>query len=205
VKNAGKIYVRDDVNNRLFRVGRAIKSPSYFIAFSLTDSWPYVIRNNSSFTVSFRQKNVDLTRTCAPKSQTNYSWDQPSFSDKYLLMKIENKEYIVDVLEIGKKSQFKVKKECGDSFYVSLEVKAQGPAVVILFKDYQSASTTAMEADQSEVEETNDDASSGTCYIEVLQSVVLAKLPYIALSLVGHDLKVQLIVFVYIYIFHQHL
>lgn len=65
----------------------------------------------------------------------NYAWDQPSFADKQLLLKIESKEFVLDVLEIGKKSHFKVKSVAGESSYLDLEVKAQGPAVLILLKD----------------------------------------------------------------------
>lgn len=65
----------------------------------------------------------------------NYAWDQPSFADKQLLIKIESKEFVLDVLEIGKKSHFKVKSEAGESVYLDLEVKAQGPAVLILLKN----------------------------------------------------------------------
>lgn len=56
IRNTGKAYVRDEGKDRLFRVGRNIVSPSFFVTLSLTDSWPYILRNQSSIPVSFSQK-----------------------------------------------------------------------------------------------------------------------------------------------------
>ena len=56
IKSTGKVYVRENGTDRLFRISRSMRSPSFFMSFSFTDSWPYVIQNHSSVAVSFRQK-----------------------------------------------------------------------------------------------------------------------------------------------------
>lgn len=58
IKNTGKVYVRDEGKGRLFRVGRNITSPSFFITLSLTDSWPYILQNQSSLLIEFSQKVI---------------------------------------------------------------------------------------------------------------------------------------------------
>lgn len=63
-----------------------------------------------------------------------------------MILRLENKEFILDVLEIGKKSHFKVKSEAGESLYLDLEVKAQGPAVLILLKDRFASTETLSDA-----------------------------------------------------------
>lgn len=46
---------------------------------------------------------------CNPEQSIKYSWDQPGFTDKHLLMIIENKEFQLDLTEIGKRANFKIK------------------------------------------------------------------------------------------------
>lgn len=58
IRNTGKVYVRDESKDRLFRVGRNISSPSFFITLSLTDSWPYILQNQSSLSIEFSQKVI---------------------------------------------------------------------------------------------------------------------------------------------------
>lgn len=56
IKNAGKVYVREEHANQLFRISRTIHSPNFFISFSSTDSWPFVIRNLTTMSFKISQK-----------------------------------------------------------------------------------------------------------------------------------------------------
>lgn len=57
IRNVGKLFLRTpDEETRLFRIGRSIRTPNYFITISLSESWPFILRNSTRFEVSFRQK-----------------------------------------------------------------------------------------------------------------------------------------------------
>lgn len=59
VNTAGIVYVREGLSEnqgKIYRVGRVLKSPSLFITFSLTEAWPFVIRNNCPSPIYFNQK-----------------------------------------------------------------------------------------------------------------------------------------------------
>ena len=190
VKNTGKVYVRDDPKNQLFRVGRAIRSPSFFITLTVTDSWPYIIRNQSSLPLTFRQRNVDTSHECPAKSQVNYAWDQPSFNEKQLLLTMEEKEVVLDAFEIGKRNRFKIKSAAGTIYQIELEVKAQGPVVVIELRDRYSTDTALSETSAE------GDRQNESEYAEVFDSVILARIPSIIISLVSGGMKEILLLYV---------
>jgi vacuolar protein sorting-associated protein 13A/C len=185
IKNAGKIYLRESKLKQLFRVARVIQSPNLFISFSLTDSWPFTFRNQSSSDITIQQKNVDQQYSCPTKSELKYSWDQPSFSDKRLIMTVNGKEFNIDLSEVGKKTNLKVKPGEGPGMSLNLEIKAEGPMVVVLIKDRKSKDSEGEDATLQQQE-----------YVESFQDVILVRLPFIAVSLIGSELEEFLLVYV---------
>ena len=185
IKNAGKIYLREDRLGRLFRVARVVQSPNLFVSFSLTDSWPFTFRNQSSHPIVLMQKNVEREYPCLPGKELKYSWDQPSFSDKRMLMFIAGKESSLDLTEVGKRSTVRVKKDDGTAIEVDLAIKAEGPMVVIQLRDRKTKGAAQKE-----------DGAEKQDYVESFQNVILVRLPYIAISLIGTALEEFLLVYV---------
>jgi hypothetical protein len=112
-----------------------------------------------------------------------YAWNQPSFSDKLAILTMETKEFSVDLAEIGKKSHFKLKDLEGRSEFVDIEIKAEGPLVVILVSDRVRRSS-----DVADLLESGNDG-----YVEVFTNVTLVRIPHISISLIGSDLEVATI------------
>lgn len=183
IRNVGKLYLRSlDGENKLFRVGRSIRNPNYFITISATESWPIILQNHTGFEVTFRQKNVEKLYRIAPHSEAKYSWDQPIFTEKRLVLVLESKEHTLDLAEIGRKLHFKVKDGMDKSWTIDLAIKAHGPAVLVELQDrYHSLDVSSKESLQ---------LAEAAAYTENIQNVILLKFSAIAVSLIGRNLEV---------------
>lgn len=209
IRNVGSLFLRPGVHatgsatvnppssakSGLIRVGRSVRTPSYYLTFAFTESWPFVLRNRSTVPIKVHQRNVEqVSYTCDPHAELNYTWDQPNFNDKRLVLSVgESKELMLDLAEIGKKSRVKVKRNGQVLTVLDVEIKAQGPAVLVLVVERRSLVGAMSEA-------TNEDevvaTGTGGTFSDTFQSVILLRIPHIAVSLLSRDLEEFLLLYV---------
>lgn len=148
-------------HQQLVRVEVIVNGSTIFIKLSPQDGpWPFQLRNESEFTVMFMQCTVDgvpgdgrKTRAgdepvtakryvLRPRSKIKYAWDFPAAPTRYIKLIVNDKERIVNILEIGSLLPFKF--PAGDeqgAGVLSLDVRADGAAQTLVLSRYSESAS----------------------------------------------------------------
>ncbi|KAH7930968.1 vacuolar protein sorting-associated protein 13 [Leucogyrophana mollusca] len=122
-----------------------IDGSTIFVTFSRAEGCPFVIENDSDYTVSLSQ--TDLTRdsqpvttsipryTLKPHTNMQYAWDQPAAREKKIMLTINDGRRSVDIMEIGVLMPFKFH-DRQRTRAVSLDVRADGHKQVLRITHY---------------------------------------------------------------------
>lgn len=131
---------------RLMRADVQIALSSIFITFTETDDWPFVIENESDYTLKISQDDVNRDQRSGsstplykvlPRSHSTYAWDFPAAREKTLLIDINGSRRRVDVMEIGDLMPFNFINDQRTKT-VSLDVRADGQKQVLRVTNYNA-------------------------------------------------------------------
>ncbi|CAK5280530.1 unnamed protein product [Mycena citricolor] len=129
---------------QLIRGEVKIDGSTFFVSFSReTDGWPFLIENDSDYTVTVTQRDSTETEgnkanpvyTIKSRTGLDYAWDSPAALDKKILLSINGFRRVIDVMEIGDLVPFKFN-DNQKSRIVSLDVRADGPRQVLRITNY---------------------------------------------------------------------
>ncbi|KAF8846387.1 vacuolar protein sorting-associated protein 13 [Paxillus ammoniavirescens] len=123
-----------------------IDGSTIFVTFLEAEEWPFEIENECGYTVSICQwdssrNEVDAVKSSipryklAPRSVTQYAWDQPAAREKKLMLMINDARRIVDIMEIGVLVPFKFR-DGQRTRAVSLDVRADRHKQVLRITQY---------------------------------------------------------------------
>ena len=164
IDNIGNVFLRvlrPDQPQHLLNVDVEMNGPVIFIQVRLaTGPWPFVMRNETDFTVTFMQSSVasDTSRSrraleseegpdatlkryvLKPRSKMKYAWDYPADPDKYIRLLINGRERVINILEIGSLLPFRFPSEDGKTTsVVSLDVRADGETQTLVLSPYSES------------------------------------------------------------------
>ncbi|KAJ7786305.1 vacuolar protein sorting-associated protein 13 [Mycena metata] len=153
IEDIGSVHLRLRYPGReqepvqLIRGDVKIDGSTIFISFSrATEAWPFMIENDSDYTVAICQKDSGMEEEGAPSkpntsytvnSRTSlpYAWDYPAARDKKILLSINGFVRLIDVMEIGDLVPFKFNDNQRNRV-VSLDVRADGHKQVLRITNY---------------------------------------------------------------------
>ncbi|KAI3625696.1 hypothetical protein CBS9595_001057 [Malassezia furfur] len=196
IDNIGKVYLRVMRPNQpqhLLDVDVEMNGPVIFIQVRhATGPWPFLMRNETDFSVTFMQSSVanDTPRArraleseegpdatlkryvLKPRSKMKYAWDYPADTDKYIRLVINGRERVINVLEIGSLLPFRFPNSTGTgTSVVSLDVRADGETQTLVISPYSESKSNfklAQTGARSEVREAGFEA------VDVDNSIVFA-------------------------------
>ncbi|KAJ6604648.1 vacuolar protein sorting-associated protein 13 [Mycena vulgaris] len=153
IEDIGSVHLRLRYPGReqdpvqLIRGDVKIDGSTIFISFSrATEGWPFMIENDSDYTVSICQKDssseeegasnkANVAYTVNSRTSLPYAWDFPAANDKKILLSINGFRRVVDVMEIGDLVPFKFNDNQRNRV-VSLDVRADGHKQVLRITNY---------------------------------------------------------------------
>ncbi|KAJ7492621.1 vacuolar protein sorting-associated protein 13 [Mycena latifolia] len=153
IEDIGSVHLRlrypgrEQEPPQLIRGEVKIDGSTIFISFSrANEGWPFMIENDSDYTVTICQKDSSSEEDGAPNranavytvnSRTSlpYAWDFPAASDKKILLSINGFRRVIDVMEIGDLVPFKFNDNQRNRV-VSLDVRADGHKQVLRITNY---------------------------------------------------------------------
>lgn len=156
IEDIGSVHLRlakVGQHQHLIKAEVLLEGPTIFISLSLeTGPWPYMLRNESDYTVQFMQaterideggsgKRIDEAvgkrYELKPRSKMKYAWDYPAATDKMIKLVVNGRERNVNILEIGSLLPFKFPAPDGrGSGVISLDVRADGPTQTLVLSNY---------------------------------------------------------------------
>ncbi|PWZ02331.1 hypothetical protein BCV70DRAFT_172197 [Testicularia cyperi] len=163
IEDIGSVHLRMSKaghHQHLIKAEVLLEGPTIFISLSLEKGpWPYMLRNESDYTVQFMQatervddsiasggsssrgRRVDETigkrYELKPRSKMKYAWDYPAATDKMIKLVVNGRERNVNILEIGSLLPFKFPSQDGrGSRVISLDVRADGPTQTLVLSNY---------------------------------------------------------------------
>ncbi|WFD35586.1 Vacuolar protein sorting-associated protein 13 [Malassezia cuniculi] len=162
--SVGSVFLRishAQGHQQLVNVEVMMNGSSIFIKVSPQDGpWPFQLRNESDFSVVFMQCNVDgvpgdgrkaragdkpMTAkryVLRPRSKIKYAWDFPAAPSKYIKLIVNERERIVNILEIGSLLPFKFPAgEEQGSGVLSLDVRADGATQTLVLSKYSESAS----------------------------------------------------------------
>lgn len=162
INDVGNVFLRisrGDGRQQLLQVEVLVSSSTIFIKLTRQDGpWPFQLRNESEFTVAFRQcssaselgdvaadeegsePGVSKQYVLKPRSKMKYAWDYPAAKSKYIKLLVNGRERIVNILEIGSLLPFRF--PAGDTQgagVLSLDVRADGASQTLILSPYSES------------------------------------------------------------------
>lgn len=156
IEDIGSVHLRlakAGHHQQLIKAEVLLEGPTIFISLSQENGpWPYMLRNESDYTVQFMQaterideggsgKHIDEAvgkrYELKPRSKMKYAWDYPAATDKMIKLVVNGRERNVNILEIGSLLPFKFPGADGrGSRVISLDVRADGPTQTLVLSNY---------------------------------------------------------------------
>ncbi|SNX84266.1 related to VPS13 - involved in regulating membrane traffic [Melanopsichium pennsylvanicum] len=157
IEDIGSVHLRlakAGYHQHLVKAEVLLEGPTIFITLSQENGpWPYMLRNESDYTVQFMQateridedgsgKRIDEAvgkrYELKPRSKMKYAWDYPAATNKMIKLVINGRERNINMLEIGSLLPFKFPSSDGRrSQVVSLDVRADGPTQTLVLSNYE--------------------------------------------------------------------
>ncbi|KAG2159854.1 vacuolar protein sorting-associated protein 13 [Suillus bovinus] len=149
IEDIGSVYLRvglSDGGVHAVKADVVIDGSTIFVILSATEKWPFVIENDSDFSVSMSQcdpkrGDADVVKSStpryklAPHSNMPYAWDQPAAREKKITLTINDASRNVDIMEIGVLVPFKFH-DRKRTRAVSLDVRADGHQQILRITPY---------------------------------------------------------------------
>ena len=203
--SGGSLESLKDPAMELVKVSNVLETQILYIALTKEKKWPFKIINSSSVVIKFNQKGFTNDRMLLPGESENFSWDDPSASELLLSVIVMERQRDYNIRELGQCKPLIYRNPGGEKSYISVVVAADGPAVVVKFKNYdvktskgifrlQSVTEIEASADSSGDNEASDTFGVKEVKDETSMTFTL-KLEGLGISLIGADL----VEFIYIY------
>ncbi|KAF8274093.1 hypothetical protein EI94DRAFT_1696360 [Lactarius quietus] len=151
IEDIGSVHFRlrrpgERGTTHLIRADIKMDGATIFISLNLADDdWPFLIENDSSYTVNLCQidathANVESakmypTYRLPERTSIPYAWDFPAAREKKLLLAINGSRRPVDILEIGDLVPFKFQDGRGIGV-ISMDARASGHQQVLRLSHY---------------------------------------------------------------------
>lgn len=149
IEDIGSVHLRvrgPDGDMHVVKADVVIDGSTIFVILSATEKWPFVIENDSDFSVSMIQwdpnrGDADAVKSStpryklAPHSSMPYAWDQPAAREKKIMLSIIDTSRVVDIMEIGVLVPFKFH-DRKRARAVSLDVRADGHQQILRITPY---------------------------------------------------------------------
>ncbi|KAL9941010.1 hypothetical protein V8E36_000498 [Tilletia maclaganii] len=156
IEDIGSVHLRiakSGQHQHLLRADVLLEGPTIFITISLEQGpWPYMLRNESDYTVTFMQaserkdigevmdEQVGKRYELKPKSKMKYAWDYPAMPDKLIKLIVNGRERNVNIMEIGSQVPFKFPSPDGrGNRVISLDVRADGPTQTLVLSNWSES------------------------------------------------------------------
>ncbi|EST05630.1 Vacuolar protein sorting-associated protein 13A N-terminal domain protein [Kalmanozyma brasiliensis GHG001] len=157
IEDIGSVFLRiakTGQHQHLIKAEVLLEGPTIFISLSLEEGpWPYMLRNESDYTVQFMQatervdesgsgRSIDETvgkrYELKPRSKMKYAWDYPAAPNKMIKLVVHGRERNVNILEIGSLLPFKFPAPDGGGVRVmAIDVRADGPQQTLVLSNYK--------------------------------------------------------------------
>ncbi|KAF5375265.1 hypothetical protein D9758_000284 [Tetrapyrgos nigripes] len=212
IENIGSIYFRLPLSSdgagklSLLRADVKIDGSTIFIHISASETWPFVIENDSDYSFSMCQmdsslaeeksktshSNVNPTRSrpvyaLRPHSTVSYAWDFPAARDKKILLNVDNHRRFVDVMEIGVLMPFRFH----EGKTVALDVRADGPQQVLRITNYNRERSVYKPKRSNTVSVARQDSTSSS--VEQFEAVTTENVPTFSFSLEFAGIGISLV------------
>lgn len=158
IANVGQVHVKlakDKQRQQLIRVEILMEDATIFVHLSLTDNWPFSIRNESDTEFFFWQANPNIDEDeeergstwrpiryrLPPRSIMPYAWDYPASRNKDLVLNVQGKERTVKLAEIGQQFPLKLGSAQSGSPQkaIDIDVTADGPRQILVLSNYKQS------------------------------------------------------------------
>ncbi|PWN54382.1 hypothetical protein IE53DRAFT_157097 [Violaceomyces palustris] len=189
IEDIGSVHLRmakAGQHQHLVKAEVLLEGPTIFISLNYEKGpWPFMLRNESDYTISFMQTAETLDGSASsgsqkskatadeqvgkryelkPRSKMKYAWDYPAATDKQIKLVANGRERNVNILEIGSLLPFKFPGPDGrGNRVISLDVRADGPTQTLVLSNYsESLSNYKLKRQNSTFSRTDSMASVGT-------------------------------------------
>lgn len=192
----------------LVKVSNVLETQILYIAITKEKKWPFKIVNHSNVDIKFNQKGCKNDRLLLPGERENFSWDDPSASELLLSVTVMERQRDYNIRELGQCKPLIYRTPGGEKAYLSVNVMADGPVILVKFKNYDVRASRGIfrlreEKEAASVEdsdEVHDDASTSESFgvKEVKDETTMTftlRLAGLGISLIGSDL----VEFMYVY------
>lgn len=198
----------------LVKVSTVLETQVIYIALTRERKWPFRIVNRSSVEIKFNQKGCKNDRLLLSGESENFSWDDPSMSQLLLSVCVMERQRDYNIRELGPCKPLIYRSPGGENSFLSVSVEADGPVIVVKFKNYDVKASKGIfrlirkskeaeaEDDVDEVEDNNEDVTSEASNDfkvkeakDVANLTFTLKLAGVGISLIGSDL----VEFMYVY------
>lgn len=178
INNLGRVHVKiakDKQRQRLVEAQVFTENATIFIHLSISEHWPFSVRNESDIEFLFYQANPNveddeedrgsgwrpIRYRVPPRSVMPYAWDYPASKNKDLILTANGKERTVKLAEIGPQIPFKLPPTQGQTRQkvIDIEVSADGPRQSLVLSNWK--------ASQSMYKQKSGKASQSTTGFEV--------------------------------------
>ncbi|WFD07777.1 Vacuolar protein sorting-associated protein 13 [Malassezia vespertilionis] len=191
IDNIGTVFLRaarPDAAQHLIQVEAQMAGAAIFVKIKPCDGpWPFVLRNETNFTIHFAQTaalgestrgrraieneqgaHAELKRyELKPRSKMKYAWDYPADSDKFIRLEIHGRERVVNILEIGSLLPFRFPVEGKSNAVVSLDVRADGESQTLVISNYSESASRFKIASSTTRSELRDPRDTGFEAVDV--------------------------------------
>ncbi|WFD42049.1 Vacuolar protein sorting-associated protein 13 [Malassezia psittaci] len=212
--NIGNVFLRvvkSDEPQHLLDIDVEMNGPVIFIQVRLaTGPWPFVLRNETDFTVTFMQSSVasDTPRArralegeegpgatlkkyvLKPRSKMKYAWDYPADPDKYIRLTINGRERVINILEIGALLPFRFPSNDGKgNSVVSLDVRADGESQTLAISPYSESKSNYKLAQAGARNEAKEAGFEAVDVDTTIVSAIKVELAGVGVSLISSKVK----------------
>lgn len=201
----GKLYLlAPGTREGLLRVDRVLQGSTIFIAVREEATWPFVLVNHSSIDLQYQQRPWDdhavpTAGALFPAETANFTWEEPSCSDKRLVIQAGNKRIPINIYDIGQLQPIMLKVAGGEKKSLSIDIVADGPVLQVIFRDYDASkslfqyrrrqgSSPALAAD-AQAEEPKEQQFEVKSVEVLLTSVFRLRFPSISVTLINRHLE----------------
>jgi vacuolar protein sorting-associated protein 13A/C len=120
----------------LVKISNVLETQILYIAMTKEKKWPFKIVNKSSVEIKFNQKGCKNDRMLLPGETENFAWDDPSASQLALSVTVMERQRDYNIRELGQCKPLIYRGPGGEKSYLSVNVEADGPVILVKFKNY---------------------------------------------------------------------
>lgn len=194
--------------NELIKVMSVLETPVMYIVLTKERKWPFKLVNHSSIEVKYGQKQKDTSENdlqiLLPGESECFAWDDPSASNLLLTISVMERTRDYNIHDMGPCKPLVYRCPGGNGKGVlGVDLIADGPVIVVKFRDLNSSSSsttsyrrsTGEDKNIDESSESSDNNNSSEVADDVKSLSFTFKIAGFGISLIGSDL----VEFMYLY------